>query len=657
MDEEFKGDDRFLGKDVLTFPNKVSSSRLVMFSSHLEQAVVLNKPEFPRIFTGYENEVGRYSSSYYKTDRELEIVKKIVKFPGYEESPYLLITKDEKNQYDVIERNIAEQLTEHYGYRYHNEIIDQYEEGDIIPDDVVLYQSDSFDRYGNYCYGINAKSVYLVDDRTIEDAFVISESLAKRLDSTITEEIEVTINKNDLLCNLYADEDTENKYGGYKMFPDIGENIKNSILCARRRVNNDYILFDLKNDALNQINYQNDAIFYSEGKIIDIDIYCNSDIDFLRDYRFNDQIIQYIKNQERYREEIKAICDEISSDENNTMSSDLSYLYRRVSIPEKEDFKWIAQKEFDNIIVLFRVLKTNSVTIGSKLTGRYGNKGVIAQILPDDEMPVLDNGVRADIIFNTLSIINRLGSAPLYEIELNYISDEVLEKIKKKKSLEDKEELLFKYLKMVNKDYAKFVWDDYNKSKSKEKYIKSIEKNGIYLHQPPFFDNITFDQLGDLYEAFNIKPRKAYFNGVEVKNKLIIGDQYIMKLRHDTLGKYSVRSSAYIDIRNRPSKSLSFKRHTSKYSTTPIRLGEMEINNLLLAKDSKIVAKMLSMMSTSETNRRQLITNLLTKPKQNMIERIKLKNIDNHNRRILDVLMKSLGMKIVEKKIESNDKE
>jgi len=38
---------------------------------------------------------------------------------------------------------------------------------------------------------------------------------------------------------------------------------------------------------------------------------------------------------------------------------------------------------------------------------RYGNKGVISKILPDNEMPFLETGERVDILFNSISVINR----------------------------------------------------------------------------------------------------------------------------------------------------------------------------------------------------------------------------------------------------------
>ena len=48
----------FLSKDLLTIVNKISSSRTIMFSSQLEQLLVLDNPEFPRVYTNFENEVG-----------------------------------------------------------------------------------------------------------------------------------------------------------------------------------------------------------------------------------------------------------------------------------------------------------------------------------------------------------------------------------------------------------------------------------------------------------------------------------------------------------------------------------------------------------------------------------------------------------------------
>jgi len=40
---------------------------------------------------------------------------------------------------------------------------------------------------------------------------------------------------------------------------------------------------------------------------------------------------------------------------------------------------------------------------------RFGDKGVISQIVPDDEMPFTETGLRVDAIFNVLGVVNRLN--------------------------------------------------------------------------------------------------------------------------------------------------------------------------------------------------------------------------------------------------------
>lgn len=72
----------------------------------------------------------------------------------------------------------------------------------------------------------------------------------------------------------------------------------------------------------------------------------------------------------------------------------------------------------------------------------------------------------------------------------------------------------------------------------------------------------------------------------------------------------------------------------------------MEIDNLLLTQGNEIV-KLSSLYSSSEENRQYMIEQLLVDDVLNL-EEIELKNPDgNHNRRILDVYLKSLGIELV----------
>ena len=117
-------------------------------------------------------------------------------------------------------------------------------------------------------------------------------------------------------------------------------------------------------------------------------------------------------------------------------------------------------------------------------------------------------------------------------------------------------------------------------------------------------------------------------------------------LKHHPSGKFSTRSSSYINLKDAPSKSLAHKNRNTLFSNTPIRIGEMEINNLLISRKPKVIAKLLSMLSTSKENRTELIRQLLTKDVLTL-DKIKLSNPnDNYNKKILDVYLKSLGLVI-----------
>ena len=74
----------------------------------------------------------------------------------------------------------------------------------------------------------------------------------------------------------------------------------------------------------------------------------------------------------------------------------------------------------------------------------------------------------------------------------------------------------------------------------------------------------------------------------------------------------------------------------------------MEVNNLLLTKRPDCIIRMASMYSSSESNRKELIRQLLTRNIFD-IDKINLKNpYDNSNRVILDILFKSIGIRLTE---------
>ena len=122
--------DHLLGPELFTIPQYISSSRAIMFTNHLKQMVSLNHPEFPRVFTNYENVFGDLSSSIYKAKDDCEVVKIVPKFEWNPKHLYVVFLFDKKNKkYFCLTKKIAEELTEKFGYGFNNTAFDTLEEG------------------------------------------------------------------------------------------------------------------------------------------------------------------------------------------------------------------------------------------------------------------------------------------------------------------------------------------------------------------------------------------------------------------------------------------------------------------------------------------------------------------------------------------------
>src|SRR5574344_558399 len=360
-----------LGKNCLTLANRLNSSRGLMFSSQIDQIVPLEHPESPLMFTNYENIVGKYSSAYYKSDKDYEVIRKFSKFKSKPNDYYiLLVYNKKKNLYDVIYRLPGENLTETYGYKYDNSNIDDVKEGDKVKKNDVLFHSTSFDELMNYRYGVNAKTLYITDPMTIEDGIVICRSLANKLYSYEYDKVRIPVNDNDFFANLYG------KNGKYKGFPDIGQKVKRSILAYIKRLDYSEALFDLKEDNLTKI-LPNDSPYYvpfAEDRVVDITIYCNKKYDEIKDTKYNKQIRKYYKQELEFYQDIYDTFKAIK-DNGDKYSDDFAELYSRVESILDDEVKCEEndkKKIFSNMIVEFLVEKRVPVVVGSKLCGRYG---------------------------------------------------------------------------------------------------------------------------------------------------------------------------------------------------------------------------------------------------------------------------------------------
>ncbi|HEY4519083.1 MAG TPA: DNA-directed RNA polymerase subunit beta, partial [Candidatus Paceibacterota bacterium] len=70
--------------------------------------------------------------------------------------------------------------------------------------------------------------------------------------------------------------------------------------------------------------------------------------------------------------------------------------------------------------IQIEIAELRKVSVGDKLAGRHGNKGVIAKILPVEDMPYLEDGTPVDIILNPLGVVSRMNIGQILETHLGW---------------------------------------------------------------------------------------------------------------------------------------------------------------------------------------------------------------------------------------------
>jgi DNA-directed RNA polymerase beta subunit len=384
------------------------TQRINMFSNHINQFVHLIDPEFPKIFTNFENQIGEYSVAYKKAKEPFIVLARVDKNKyNYD----LIVQYLESRVFDILHYKRGVNITEDYGYELQN-TLGNVQMGDIVNKDDYIYKSSNYDDDGNYSYGLNLKSVFLPwNNLTYEDGVIISESAAERMKAHKIEQTMFSVNSNDILLNIYGDQ----YY--YKSFPRVGEKTTEKILSVIRRKDNNKSLFDFQLEKLMREDSKDDTIIYTNGgEVIDIDIFCNKPLGELEKNanEFTKEVIDLYKEELRYYTELAAELEKIipiqdkskvvaetitkkngsteiltlaekekkdfghsfispvpKEENENEYTDELAYYWKKAHEYIDPKITWRHEgKSFDNFKIRFTILKESKMTIGAKITGR-----------------------------------------------------------------------------------------------------------------------------------------------------------------------------------------------------------------------------------------------------------------------------------------------
>src|SRR5437762_805860 len=103
-------------------------------------------------------------------------------------------------------------------------------------------------------------------------------------------------------------------------------------------------------------------------------------------------------------------------------------------------------------LVKVYIAMKRKLSVGDKMAGRHGNKGVIARILPEEDMPYLQDGTPVEIVLNPLGVPSRMNVGQILETHLGWAGHELGKKITVMLAENSKEEFVRRELKSLFKD-------------------------------------------------------------------------------------------------------------------------------------------------------------------------------------------------------------
>jgi DNA-directed RNA polymerase subunit beta len=185
------------------------------------------------------------------------------------------------------------------------------------------------------------------------------------------------------------------------------------------------------------------------------------------------------------------------------------------------------------------------LSVGDKMAGRHGNKGVIARILPEEDMPYMPDGTPVEVVLNPLGVPSRMNVGQILETHLGWAAKELGTKVRQLVSKESNAEVVRKELKaMFRNNTTTKVVDGLDDEQVLE--FGRVFADGIPF-STPVFDGATEKEIKGYLEKAGLPTSgkiKLYdgMTGEPFEQPVTVGYIYMLKLSHLVDDKIHARS-------------------------------------------------------------------------------------------------------------------
>jgi len=185
------------------------------------------------------------------------------------------------------------------------------------------------------------------------------------------------------------------------------------------------------------------------------------------------------------------------------------------------------------------------LSVGDKMAGRHGNKGVIARILPEEDMPYLEDGTPVEIVLNPLGVPSRMNVGQILETHLGWAGHELGKKITQLLAENTKQDAIRRELKALFKDTT--LADTIAELDDDElAAVAPTLTRGVFTGSPVFDGSRESEIKALLRSAALPEAGKAYLydgvTGEKFELPVTVGYIYMLKLSHLVDDKIHARS-------------------------------------------------------------------------------------------------------------------
>ncbi len=632
----------------MPFPQEISSQRGVMCSSNVRQSVVVKGCNPPRVMTGWEPLIGEYEFSQSTAEHESYILKIIPKYrcsgddTFIHHSPSTLVIYQDlvTHKLNYLEISDYTELTDTFGYT--NVKINQHmlQEGGVVPAGTKFTTSPNH-KGEFYCKGLNANFINITYHKINEDAFIVSDRFAKNGTHEAIDTIDLEYSPEDIPLNLFGDELV------YKVIPDIGEQCTSKGLCtATRKLDDTTFITDILPSELQKVNYLHDLPVYafSNATIVDVEVFINRN-NFNNSLSKDPSLSKTYGQLIRYADQYVAYCREVTETINSLrregyeLSRDINALLRQyagivASTRPRRDgtaplINYKTPIEFIRMRITYKY--DRQIAPGSKLTGRDGMKGVVADIWPLEDMPHDEYGNYADVMIPYVSAPQRLS---LSQFDEQFLTS--LGRIIQSKACHLDDQAAYQFILKVVNDIRPVMRELIEQQcptlAEQTEFVNTVRTEGMYWIIAPYSTYITPEKCLEIAKKYGYKESKITFNNTLSNGQKVpvtldepgcIGSKYIMILGKLPEKMCSAVNSAYLSQFGLPLKPSNYNiKLQNPINITPIRYGESEVmlDGGMLGMEP--MARTLSLYSNSFDGGQVLTNTLLTSPEPTQIQRV-----------------------------------